>query len=135
MTPDQTRDELAREMGWTHRTVGKDGFTHKPYLEGTDFWVSPEGKVCWDHDCPPTLDGAAAAMLDGWRVNIEYRIGGAVTAIGIPPVEIMEKVMKMVGTNCCVATAMESEGETWIEREIKARYALALACRRAGRGT
>lgn len=50
---DSVRDEVARLSGWTEGRVGSWGKFPRPAY--VDF-----------HPCPPTLDGAANAMPEGW---------------------------------------------------------------------
>lgn len=58
MTHDETRDELARLKGWKSR----------PYAGILKLWYHPDGRERMDeHPMPPTLDGANAAVPDGWE--------------------------------------------------------------------
>lgn len=64
MTTDETRDELARMDGWT-RICGVPGMLK----EDGDFhlkWKLRHHEQ-WDHPMPPTLDGANAAVPEGWN--------------------------------------------------------------------
>lgn len=63
MTHDETRDELARMDGWT-RICGVPGMLKEDgdlHLK----WKLRHHEQ-WDHPHPPTLDGANAAVPEGW---------------------------------------------------------------------
>ena len=59
MTTDQIRDELARRAGWEFRSAFGNHWWRR-VADGGDHEDSD------DHPFPPTLDGAASAMPEGW---------------------------------------------------------------------
>ena len=98
MTTDETRDELARMDGWTKQHIG--------------WWTTDGLKSSFDHPHHPTLDGAAAALPEGWmwlRRDFEWQ-GFEPNAPGREPVRVPD----------------HGRGH-----EMADLYALALACRRA----
>ena len=60
-TLDELRDWLAGEDGWKHVLR----HTHASGL-GQMWWQRDNGDESFDHPHPPTLDGAAAALPEGW---------------------------------------------------------------------
>lgn len=73
MTLDEIRDWLAERKGWTRTTITMtDG---QPIPIGSE-WHKPTnsgspGSLTWCiHPIPATLDAAAAAMPEGWRIRI-----------------------------------------------------------------
>ena len=98
MTTDETRDELARMDGW------------RKYADGR--WYKQGEWPKRDHPYPPTLDGANAAVPEGWtwlRRDFEWQ-GFEPNAPGREPVRVPD----------------HGHGH-----EMADLYALALACRRA----
>lgn len=65
MTHDEIRDELARREGWTLEAYGTG---HLWYPRG---WPDCNEPVRSEenHPYPPTLDGANAAVPEGWTWN------------------------------------------------------------------
>jgi len=64
MTAQETRDALAEMDGWL-RVVGVPGFLKEDgdmHLK----WKLRHHEQ-WDHPHPPTLDGADAAIPEGWK--------------------------------------------------------------------
>lgn len=61
MTSQATRDALAAMDGWKHVLR----HTHASGL-GQMWWKRDNGDESFDHPHPPTLDGADAAMPEGW---------------------------------------------------------------------
>lgn len=116
MTCDQCRDELARMDGW--KRVYAEGFTKEDGYECFKWQLRHHQQ--WDHPHPPTLDGAAKALPEGWW----WMRDGAATSHR--PDGLLLKW-----------TACERGADNWriVETpdtgdEIADRYRLALACRR-----
>ena len=62
MTSQATRDALAAMDGWKHVLR----HTHASGL-GQMWWKRDNGDESFDHPHPPTLDGADAAIPEGWK--------------------------------------------------------------------
>lgn len=131
MTHDETRDELARMDGWN-----KPGVLYTEEDRGENFprdmarrsvsrshwWrVTPNGEFEYrlDDPYPPTLDGANAAVPEGWTWG---RFFGVWSSQRVYPSSTLPKD--------CNTTPMEviDHGRG---HEMDDLYALALACRRA----
>jgi len=112
MTCDECRDELARRKG-AHFVLDRE--------LGPIGWCDKDGNVIGDHPYPPTLDGAAGALPEGWWIwDIEQqRDGWNVCAINKDA-----EGVHFADAMCC------SDGEN----ELTARYRLALCCVIAGEG-
>lgn len=105
MTLDEVRDFLMWRDGWSHV------LRHR-HASGADQWCweRDNGDETFDHPHPATLDGAAAALPEGWtwwKVTAEW----AAQAAHSPMIYIPDT------------------GD-----EIADRYRLALACRLAEKG-
>jgi len=68
MTCDECRDELARRKGW------REAFRHR-HASGVEQWCWERdgGDESFDHPYPPTLDGAAGALPEGWTLRTLYQ--------------------------------------------------------------
>lgn len=120
MTRDECRDELARMDGWVWTAIGTRSEVVHPDPTSTVVytrtvecapyrWIR-DGKVAIPHPYEETLDGAAAALPEGWdwsRANGVWRGWHEKCAVGCG----------------CVEPAIEDT-----EDEIADRYRLALAC-------
>lgn len=123
MTLDEVRDELARRDGWTleegeHHEWGPDDRSITTYpavwIKGDD-WIT-------HHPHPATLDGAAAALPEGWVLRQVVRnntFGWMCVAARV---------------NGAVGSSEWKEDRAIARSEISARYRLALACRIAEEG-
>lgn len=107
MSLDQCRDWLAREDGYVPILTG-DGGAYPP------------------HPYPPTLDGAAGAMPEGWTWAKGYTVS---VGMGAPPSGVAWSA-KFVGDYARLSASVWSTGN-----EILDRYRLAVACRMAMKGT
>lgn len=68
MTLDELRDWHARRAGWTHEGGCKWFNANRSGIDATFY----------NHPFPATLDGADAAMPNGWDWSREYRGGSIV---------------------------------------------------------
>lgn len=112
MTLDEVRDALAGADGWNtyNEGVPDDGARHVSWWRYTLDAVHGGRTWCKSHPHPATLDGAAAALPEGWtwwKVTAEW----AAQAAHSPMIYIPDT------------------GD-----EIADRYRLALACRLAEKG-
>ena len=115
MTTDEIRDELARLKGWT-RICGVPGMLKEDgdlHLK----WKLRHHEQ-WDHPMPPTLDGANAAVPEGWYWIRRY-IDDVMTWTGCPGHEA-------VGLGLEHVRHVPDTGDP-----VHDLYALALACVRA----
>jgi len=116
MTTDQIRDELARLKGWIRLERTNDVFEHK----NTGEIHASDGEVA-DHPFPPTLDGANAAVPEGW-FPWERRKGPQ----GLFWEAIHPQWRGGLNPHMCVRVPDHGRGH-----EMEDLYALALACVRA----
>ncbi len=109
MTAEEIRDELARMDGWHQLTA--------------DGWVNPKTRIIGDNPHPPTLDGAHAAMPEGYwlcitrwnrHMGTDMEWSGNAGRVGVD------------GANPSVTTAPD---------RLTAEWRLALKCRLAEKGT
>lgn len=104
MTCEECRDELARMDGW-HKTL-----RHR-HASGVEQWCWERdgGDESFAHPHPPTLDGAAKALPEGWYVrNLNHFQDGWDAAAHSKDAKI--------------------EQVRFAPDELTARYRLALAC-------
>ncbi len=116
MSLDQCRDWLAREDGWMSGVV--EPWHCLGWGRGNERMV--------DHPYPPTLDGAAGAMPEGWTWAKGYTVS---VGMGAPPSGVAWSA-KFVGDYARLSASVWSTGN-----EILDRYRLAVACRMAMKGT
>lgn len=117
MTTDQIRDELAAKAGWVYE--GGPVWQWRQYVNGER--VNHLDAVSDDHPFPPTLDGAAAALPDGW-FPWERRKGPH----GLFWEAIHPQWRGGLNPHMCVRVPDHGRGH-----EMEDLYALALACVRA----
>lgn len=118
MNTNQIRDELARLAGWT-RICGVPGMLKEDgdlHLK----WKLRHHEQ-WDHPMPPTLDGANAAVPEGW-FPWERRKGPQ----GLFWEAIHPQWRGGLNPHMCVRVPDHGRGH-----EMEDLYALALACVRA----
>jgi SH3-like domain-containing protein len=102
MTLDEIRDWMAERKGWVKvkDSHGGDAWRHKTLMH--------DASSNWSHPFPPTIDAAAAAMPENYRVTATIYIGFA--------------------NSCATAehngSTIRADGDT----EILARYRLAMLC-------
>lgn len=128
MSLDEIRDELARMDGWKApgeplpTGPGTSWPQDKPGTLVLDCWtkMTADGrrvdKTRQSHDVEPTLDGAAAALPEGWLWTVENQYGNAAFEAAAMP-DSGEPIGE---------ASLFVKGPT----ELHARYALAVAVRR-----
>ena len=108
-TLDELRDWLAGEDGWVDHTTCPDGWDSRPWKNHTTKASSQ------DHPHPPTLDGAAKALPEGWEWS---RANG-----------VWHGWHDLCTKACgCVEPSTDDTGD-----EIADRYRLAVLCRIAAK--
>lgn len=76
MTCDECRDELARRAGWKHITEPTDEWDAdtRSMTMYPEHWIRESTHdVAYCHPYPPTLDGAAGALPEGWKIRTLYQ--------------------------------------------------------------
>ena len=120
MTCDECRDELARRAGWKHITEPTDEWDAdtRSMTMYPEHWIRESTHdVAYCHPYPPTLDGAAGALPEGWWWS-KFETGSA----GVKWVSGPE--------NGFASVTVYDTGD-----EITDRYRLALCCVIAGEKT
>jgi len=117
MTTDELRDELAREMGYRLiEPTATIGYMHWVDAEGWPVFNEASEPMS-DHECPipATLDGAAAAMPEGFKWSKHGTYGRARCA-----------TYRAYAANNKMLAMVPDTGN-----EVHDRYSLALAARKA----
>ncbi len=113
MTAQEAADWCAKDDGW------REAFRHR-HASGVEQWCWERdgGDESFDHPHPLTLDGAAAALPEGWKLfalkDVGVHSGWSSAAIALPPLVVMTRF---------------GHGPD----ELTARYRLAVACRMAAK--
>lgn len=124
MTLDQCRDWLAEDDGWrteTRSVAHVDVCNHQnSFRADVQFWFrrkdDPGTRL---HPFPPTIDAIAAAMPEGWKIEVESHVGK----------------LGWIASGWLIGMEDMMWESLHADTELLARARLAVACRMAERGS